>query len=236
MHPNITPMTRPSNSQDLVLSKVGPKPLPVHKSLRKTPHPEPESIETQRPQVPEPQITSTRRAIQAGEHTLEFALRPTQRGPRRPTTEQARPLCSPKPPNPAPNRHLREYRLPRAPSWEHRRQMGHDLGELFAAMEFFSLNEHIDLLERQENSTQRIDLQELLESENFAQVPSVSDTGNMGDNHGSGSIFMPPTNICSPKPGMIRHAQLPLPSPFEHRTTIDKFMQPYVDRLDPGRR
>jgi hypothetical protein len=32
-------------------------------------------------------------------------------------------------------------------------------------MEFFSLNEHIDLLERQENSTQRIDLQELLESE-----------------------------------------------------------------------
>jgi hypothetical protein len=121
-------MTRPSNSQGLVLSKVAPEPLRAHKPLPEIPHPEPESIGTQRTQVPEPQITSTRRAIQAGEHTLELALRPTQRGPRRPATGQARPLCSPKAPNPALNRHLREYRLPRAPSWEHRRQMGHDLG------------------------------------------------------------------------------------------------------------
>jgi len=128
MRPKITPMTRPSNSQGLVLSKVAPEPLRAHKPLPEIPHPEPESIGTQRTQVPEPQITSTRRAIQAGEHTLELALRPTQRGPRRPATGQARPLCSPKAPNPALNRHLREYRLPRAPSWEHRRQMGHDLG------------------------------------------------------------------------------------------------------------
>jgi len=76
-------------------------------------------------------------------------------------------------------------------------------------MEVISLKEHIDLLQRQESSTQRIDLQELLESERekvklleeqletLTQVLSVSETGNMDDNHDSGSIFMPPTNICS---------------------------------------